>query len=137
MPDNAVARPRRHVFVLATDLEATAGAIREASRLVDPMNHAVVLVPHVLDAQHPVDRAHEHDASIRALAAHYGLRIRVHVCACRSRLDIFRQLVTEPSIVIMGEAKAAADNTPLRTALQAQGHVVIVVPAVNSGLAGR
>jgi len=122
------------VFVLATSAPATLRALRKAEELAGESSASiVVLVPHVTAFTPSGDRPAN---TVRSLASEYrdltirgGVDALVHVCVCRRVEDIFKQLVREPStIVIAGERGSWVWPTAewrLARALARNGHRVL------------
>jgi nucleotide-binding universal stress UspA family protein len=122
------------VFVLAAGMAETTAALHRAAELAaNSDSRVIVLVPRIasftsrdLDS---ADRSIQLLNQYRDVSARAGVDAGVHICVCRRVEDIFEQLVSEPSTIVIGGRRRGwlrpTAEWHLARTLVARGHDVV------------
>ncbi len=124
------------VYVVATTAEGTESALTAAGRLANGLDMQItVLVPHVVPYPLPLDGATGESSVLArrygAIASAIGLDATGRLCLCRSPREVFRSLLSERAIVVVGGRRhrfwpTSAERLARR--LQKLGHHVVFAP---------
>jgi hypothetical protein len=96
------------IRVIATTAEGTRSALEAAKRLPGAARaDIIVLVPHVITAAAAIEQTGGSEtcrikASYRELLRSVGVDAAINVCVCRRDSDVFRWMLGQPSLVIVG-----------------------------------
>jgi len=124
------------IHVLATTPLDTRAALATASRLAGgPGGMLRVIVSQVvsygLNVTNPANDVTSVADAYRAMASRMGIAVDVRLCVCRRKSDVYRVLLPQRSVIVMGGRRRRWpwSNTTDRTArtLEYLGHRVLVV----------